>query len=33
MGRKPELEIHIFAWRVVFIWSFLDNKGVMSVEA
>jgi hypothetical protein len=33
MGKGLELHIHIFAERVVFTWSFLAIKGVMSVEA
>jgi hypothetical protein len=28
-----ELDIHVFAWRAVFTWIFLDNKRVLSVEA
>jgi hypothetical protein len=33
MGRRLEWKIHIFALRAVFTWNFLDNKGVLSVEA
>jgi len=32
MGRGPYLHIHIFAWRVVFTWSFMDSNVVLSVE-
>jgi hypothetical protein len=33
MGRRLELHIQVFAWRVVFTWIFLENKGFLSVEA
>jgi hypothetical protein len=33
MGKRPEFKIHIFGWRVVFTWIFMDNKEVLSVEA
>ena len=32
MGRRPELQIHVFGWRVDFTWSFMYNKEVLSVK-
>jgi hypothetical protein len=33
MGRGEEWDIHIFAWREVFTWSFMEKKGVLIVKS